>query len=194
MNRRPLPRSGHDPAEPLPGWWGNLDRLLVYITFGTVLGYMAEAADVYRVAFGSHTSSVSTRPGPKALVERSSAVPLVHRDPCRGYGRQFSPTDRLGTVRNQPLCKRSTLEPWESCRSSTAARSSAPSMHNGVIVSWAGTNSRTNCGSSHQCSTPNDLTIRSVGEQCRGCRHEEQCPASMRYSCCAGFAEHRRTS
>jgi UDP:flavonoid glycosyltransferase YjiC (YdhE family) len=36
--------------EPLPAWWGDLDGPLVYMTFGTVLGYMADAADVYRAA------------------------------------------------------------------------------------------------------------------------------------------------
>lgn len=36
--------------EPLPGWWGDLSGPLVYMTFGTILGYMADAADVYRAA------------------------------------------------------------------------------------------------------------------------------------------------
>jgi UDP-glucoronosyl and UDP-glucosyl transferase len=37
-------------SEPLPSWWGDLKRPLVYMTFGTVLGHMANAADVYRTA------------------------------------------------------------------------------------------------------------------------------------------------
>lgn len=36
--------------EPLPGWWDNLDGPLIYMTFGTVLGHMADATDVYRAA------------------------------------------------------------------------------------------------------------------------------------------------
>jgi UDP:flavonoid glycosyltransferase YjiC (YdhE family) len=40
-----------EPAErpaPLPDWWGGSDAPLIYATFGTVLGYMSIAADVYR--------------------------------------------------------------------------------------------------------------------------------------------------
>jgi UDP:flavonoid glycosyltransferase YjiC (YdhE family) len=37
-------------CEPLPGWWGDLDGPLVYITFGTVLGHMTGASEVYRAA------------------------------------------------------------------------------------------------------------------------------------------------
>lgn len=36
--------------EPLPAWWGDLDGPLVYVSFGTVLGHMANSADVYRSA------------------------------------------------------------------------------------------------------------------------------------------------
>ena len=32
----------------LPDWWGGSDAPLIYATFGTVLGYMSIAADVYR--------------------------------------------------------------------------------------------------------------------------------------------------
>jgi MGT family glycosyltransferase len=39
-----------DQHEPLPDWWGNLDGPFVYMTFGTVLGYMADAARVYGTA------------------------------------------------------------------------------------------------------------------------------------------------
>ena len=34
----------------LPNWWGGSKAPLVYMTFGTVLGYMSVAADVYRMA------------------------------------------------------------------------------------------------------------------------------------------------
>ena len=36
--------------DPLPGWWSDLEGPLVYVTFGTVLGHMVGAADVYRTA------------------------------------------------------------------------------------------------------------------------------------------------
>ena len=35
---------------PLPDWWDEPDAPLVYLTFGTVLGHMSLAADVYRTA------------------------------------------------------------------------------------------------------------------------------------------------
>ena len=44
----------HEPREtfdrPLPDWWDGSDSPLVYVTFGTVLGHMSIAADVYRTA------------------------------------------------------------------------------------------------------------------------------------------------
>jgi hypothetical protein len=42
-SRSHVPRS-------LPDWWGGSDAPLVYMTFGTVLGHMSIAADVYRAA------------------------------------------------------------------------------------------------------------------------------------------------
>jgi UDP:flavonoid glycosyltransferase YjiC (YdhE family) len=36
--------------EPLPSWWDDLEGPLIYMTFGTVLGHMAGAADVYFAA------------------------------------------------------------------------------------------------------------------------------------------------
>lgn len=41
-----------DPSSPpaLPDWWGDDQSPLVYLTFGTVLGHMTIAADVYRTA------------------------------------------------------------------------------------------------------------------------------------------------
>lgn len=35
---------------PLPGWWSDLEGPLVYVSFGTVLGHMSGAAEVYRTA------------------------------------------------------------------------------------------------------------------------------------------------
>jgi UDP:flavonoid glycosyltransferase YjiC (YdhE family) len=47
-------RRYHEPrsasVEPLPDWWGSADGPLVYLTFGTVLGHMSIAPDVYRAA------------------------------------------------------------------------------------------------------------------------------------------------
>jgi UDP:flavonoid glycosyltransferase YjiC (YdhE family) len=37
-------------ASPIPDWWNGSDGPLIYVTFGTVLGYMSIAADVYRTA------------------------------------------------------------------------------------------------------------------------------------------------
>lgn len=42
------------PASPLPDWWPAGDhRPLVYVTFGTVVGHLPEAADVYRSALAA---------------------------------------------------------------------------------------------------------------------------------------------
>ena len=37
----------------LPDWWDGSDAPLVYVTFGTVLGYMTLAADVFRTALAA---------------------------------------------------------------------------------------------------------------------------------------------
>ena len=37
-------------ARPLPAWWPSDDRPLLYLTFGSVLGHLSEAAGVYRTA------------------------------------------------------------------------------------------------------------------------------------------------
>jgi UDP-glucoronosyl and UDP-glucosyl transferase len=46
---RVRPTSG-PASDRLPGWWESPDLPLVYVTFGTVLGYMSIAAGVYRAA------------------------------------------------------------------------------------------------------------------------------------------------
>jgi UDP:flavonoid glycosyltransferase YjiC (YdhE family) len=43
--REPVPE-----PEELPGWWGDLEAPLIYVSFGTVLGHMVNAVDVYRAA------------------------------------------------------------------------------------------------------------------------------------------------
>lgn len=47
-------RRYHEPrttvAAPLPNWWGGADGPLVYLTFGTVLGHMSIAPEVFRGA------------------------------------------------------------------------------------------------------------------------------------------------
>ena len=45
--------SSRQPVQPLPDWWRGSDAPLVYITFGTVLGYMSFAPQVYRAAIGA---------------------------------------------------------------------------------------------------------------------------------------------
>lgn len=44
--REPIPGS----PDPLPRWWGDLGGPLLYISFGTVLGHMVNAAEVFRCA------------------------------------------------------------------------------------------------------------------------------------------------
>lgn len=41
------------PAQPLPDWWNGSRKPLVYVSFGTVLGHMAIAAETYRVALAA---------------------------------------------------------------------------------------------------------------------------------------------
>lgn len=55
LDRSPFPVTTrfHTPRRspaPLPEWWGGAGGPLVYVTFGTVLGYMSIAAEVYRTA------------------------------------------------------------------------------------------------------------------------------------------------
>ena len=44
--------SGRDPR-PLPDWWPASTKPLIYLSFGTVMGYLAGAATVYRTALGA---------------------------------------------------------------------------------------------------------------------------------------------
>lgn len=64
--REPLPT----PAA-LPEWWPGDDRPLVYVTFGTVLGHLPEARDVYR----SVLDAVADLPA-RALVTVGRAIDL----------------------------------------------------------------------------------------------------------------------
>ena len=41
---------GRPPSVALPDWWSGSQQPLVYVSFGTVLGHMSMAADIYRVA------------------------------------------------------------------------------------------------------------------------------------------------
>jgi UDP:flavonoid glycosyltransferase YjiC (YdhE family) len=41
------------PQAPLPDWWDGSQAPLIYLTFGTVLGFMSIAADVYRTALAA---------------------------------------------------------------------------------------------------------------------------------------------
>ena len=43
------------PAAPLPDWWDGSTAPLVYVTFGTVLGHMSFAADIYRLVLDAVT-------------------------------------------------------------------------------------------------------------------------------------------
>jgi Glycosyltransferase family 28 C-terminal domain len=57
----------HDPPAPgraLPDWWDGRDGPLVYVTFGTVLGYMSIAAEVY----GAVLEAVSGVLGARVLI------------------------------------------------------------------------------------------------------------------------------
>jgi UDP:flavonoid glycosyltransferase YjiC (YdhE family) len=68
-----------DPAvRPLPDWWPGDDRPLAYLTFGTVLGHLPEAADVYRTAIDA-VADVSARVlltvGRAVDVDRLGAMP-----------------------------------------------------------------------------------------------------------------------
>jgi Erythromycin biosynthesis protein CIII-like, C-terminal domain len=44
--REPIPKT----ADPLPCWWGDLRGPLLYVSFGTVLGHMVNAGEVFRSA------------------------------------------------------------------------------------------------------------------------------------------------
>jgi UDP:flavonoid glycosyltransferase YjiC (YdhE family) len=73
-------------ARPLPAWWPSDDRPLLYLTFGSVLGHLPEAAAVYRTALD-------------AVAAVSARVLLT-------VGRAFD-LDRLGAVPEN-----TRVEPW----------------------------------------------------------------------------------
>ncbi len=79
----------HEPPEApvsLPDWWRGSDAPLIYLTFGTVLGYMTMAAETYRMALKA--------------VERTSARVLLT------VGRRFD-ASTLG-----PVPPNVHVEPW----------------------------------------------------------------------------------
>ena len=79
----------HEPAQApasLPDWWDGSDAPLIYLTFGTVLGYMSIAADAYAMALRA--------------VERTSTRVLLT------VGRRFD-ASALG-----PLPANVHVEPW----------------------------------------------------------------------------------
>ena len=77
---------GSPAPAPLPAWWGGSEAPLVYVTFGTVLGHMSIAADVYRTAL-------------KAVADRDLRVLLT-------VGRRFDRSS-LG-----PVPANVRVEPW----------------------------------------------------------------------------------
>lgn len=74
------------PAAPLPDWWDGSTAPLVYVTFGTVLGHMSFAADIYRLVLD-------------AVTDLEARVLLT-------VGRRFDPA-QLGDVPAQVH-----VEPW----------------------------------------------------------------------------------
>jgi UDP:flavonoid glycosyltransferase YjiC (YdhE family) len=79
----------HEPPETpvsLPDWWRGSDAPLIYMTFGTVLGYMSIAAETYRMAL-------------KAVEPTSARVLLT-------VGRRFD-AETLG-----PVPENVHVEPW----------------------------------------------------------------------------------
>jgi UDP:flavonoid glycosyltransferase YjiC (YdhE family) len=98
------------PAAALPDWWGGAAGPLVYVTFGTVLGHMSFAADVFRRALdalagedvrvlmtiGTHVDPAAVGPVPgnvhveawvaQAEVLGSAAVVVCHGGSGTAYG------------------------------------------------------------------------------------------------------------
>jgi hypothetical protein len=54
-------RSGSARVRPLPDWWGGRDGPLVYVTFGTVLGYLSIATQVYRTVVDALSELTAAR-------------------------------------------------------------------------------------------------------------------------------------
>jgi UDP:flavonoid glycosyltransferase YjiC (YdhE family) len=72
-------------GKPLPDWWEGSDAPFVYLTFGTVLGHMTYAADVYRTALravGVLDARVLLTVGHKFdLADLGPVPPNVHVEP-----------------------------------------------------------------------------------------------------------------
>ncbi len=84
-------------ARPLPDWWPGDDRPLVYLTFGSVLGHLPEAAGVYRTALeavaglpvrvlltGGHAGAVPENVHAEPWVPQSDVLPHAAVVVCHG--------------------------------------------------------------------------------------------------------------
>ena len=69
LYRQPVPASG----PPLPSWWGGQRDPLVYVTFGTVTGYLQGAPTIYRAL----TEAVRALRVRALLTTGSHLVPVV---------------------------------------------------------------------------------------------------------------------
>jgi len=97
---RPITLRFHTPVpavKDLPGWWPGDERPLVYVTFGSVIGYLREAAGVYRSALDA-VSVLSAR-----------VLPTVASTPTISARYRPTPTSRSGSRR---LTCSATLRPW----------------------------------------------------------------------------------
>jgi UDP:flavonoid glycosyltransferase YjiC (YdhE family) len=79
-------RDAAAPVAPLPDWWNGARAPLIYVSFGTVLGHMSIAAEVYRIVL--------------------SAVAGIDARVLLTVGRRFDP-DQLGDVPDNVH-----VEPW----------------------------------------------------------------------------------
>ena len=126
----------HEPREmavSLPDWWRGSDAPVIYMTFGTVLGYMSIAAETYRMALeavkrtnarvlltvgrrfdastlgagpGTRPRGALDRPGAGARPRRLGGVPWRLGDRARRVGSRRPPGH--GAALRRPVRKRST--------------------------------------------------------------------------------------
>jgi UDP:flavonoid glycosyltransferase YjiC (YdhE family) len=89
-----------EPARPaLPRWWGDDDRRLVYVTFGTVLGHMTSAASVFGVVLAAVAEldarvllTVGRTFDPRQL---GAVPPHVHVEPWADQGDVLAEADAV---------------------------------------------------------------------------------------------------